>query len=41
MYVKKFALNFKTMIQSDKPPISWIVKATDIDQAELDWIFDC
>ena len=41
VYVKKFALNFKTIIQSDKSLTDWIVKAADIDQAELDWIIDC
>ena len=42
VYVKKFALNFKTVIQSAKPPSNWIVMAADdIHQAELDWIIDC
>ena len=41
VYVKKFALNFKTVIQSAKPPTNWIVTAADIDQAELDWIIEC
>lgn len=41
VYVKKFALNFKVLVQSDKPAINWIVTAADMEQAELDWIIDC
>ena len=41
VYVKKFALNFKVLVQSDKPAVNWIVTAADIEQAELDWIIDC
>ena len=40
-YVKKFVLEFKAFVKSDKPHIDWIVTAADMELAELDWIVDC
>ena len=41
VYVRKFALRFKSIITSNSTPIDWTITAEDMERAEMDWVTDC
>jgi len=38
--VKKFVTRFTRLVKHDNPLIDWTITATDIEQAEMDWVTD-
>ena len=40
VYVRKFALRFKSIITHDSTPIDWTITTYDMERAEMDWVTD-
>ena len=41
VYVRKFALRFKSIITSNSTPIDWTITTSDMERAEMDWVTEC
>lgn len=41
VYVRKFAMKFRSMITSSSTPVDWTITTDDMERAEMDWVTDC